>query len=225
MDLSKKFLIIAPHPDDEILGCGGTINKIIKNKGEVAILTICNHMPPLYKKNQALQTLREMKKVHNLLGIKRSKNLKYPACLLFKQPQYQINNLILKELNSFKPDYVFIPFPDRHQDHRIAFECSMVATRPKKNLSFVKGIFSYEVISETHWNSNFIEPNFLPDFHIDISKELIDKCKFLSMYESQISSEVPERSEEAIKSLAKFRGSQNGFKAAESYKLIRYRLD
>ena len=50
MNLSKKYLIIAPHPDDEILGCGGTINKIIKNKGQVAVLTICNHMPPLYKK-------------------------------------------------------------------------------------------------------------------------------------------------------------------------------
>ena len=46
MDLSKRYLIIAPHPDDEILGCGGTINKIIKNKGQVAVLTICNHMPP-----------------------------------------------------------------------------------------------------------------------------------------------------------------------------------
>ena len=225
MDLSKKYLIIAPHPDDEILGCGGTINKIIKNKGQVAILTICNHMPPLYKKKDGIKTLEEMKKVHNLLGIKRSTNLKFPACLLFKEPQYQLNNLILKELSSFKPDYVFIPFPDRHQDHKITFECSMVATRPKQNLSFVKGIFAYEVISETHWNSNYIEPNFQPDFHIDISNDLKMKLKCLSLYKSQISNKVPERSKEAIESLAKFRGSQNGFKAAESYKLIRFRLD
>ena len=62
MNLSKKFLIIAPHPDDEILGCGGLINKIKSHNGKIIVLTICNHMPPLYSESDSIKTLNEMKK-------------------------------------------------------------------------------------------------------------------------------------------------------------------
>ena len=148
MIFSKKFLIIAPHPDDEILGCGGLISKIKANKGKVTVLTVCNHLPPLYKEKDSKKTINEMKKAHALLKVDQSINLMYPACLLHREDQYKINNQIFDIVKKNKPDYVFLPFPDRHQDHKITFECSMVATRPKKNLSFVKGIFAYEVIIE-----------------------------------------------------------------------------
>ena len=171
MDFSKNFLFIAPHPDDEVLGCGGLIKKINLMKGSSTVITVCNHMPPLYKKTDSIKTINEMKIVHKFLGVSKSFNLKYPACLLYKEPQYKINNNILNIIKKIKPHYIFLPFPDRHQDHRITFECSMVATRPKKDLLFIESVYSYEVLSETYWNASYFEPSFQPDVFINIDKQ------------------------------------------------------
>lgn len=225
MIFSKKFLIIAPHPDDEILGCGGLISKIKSNKGNVSILTVCNHMPPLYSEKDSIKTLNEMKKVHKFLKIDKSINLKYPACMLHKEDQYIINNLILNVIKKQKPNYVFIPFPDRHLDHKIVYESSMVATRPKFDMSFIKSVYTYEVLSETFWNSGYIEANFIPDTFVDIKKHLRNKIKSLKFFKSQVNSKYFERSVEAVNALSLVRGSQNGYTNAEAFKLIRSRID
>ena len=221
MDFSKKFLIIAPHPDDEILGCGGLISKVKFNKGDVTVLTVCNHMPPLYNENDSKKTINEMKQAHKKLKVDNSYNLMVPACLLQKEDQYKINNSILKIIKKCKPNYIFIPFPDRHQDHRLVFESSMVATRPKHNVKFIKSIYAYEVVSETFWNAAYIEANFIPDTYINIDKHIKDKINTLKIFKSQINKLLPERSIEAISALSLFRGSQNGLKYAEAFKLIR----
>ena len=225
MNLKSKFLIIAPHPDDEILACGGLINKIALAGGSVYILTICNHLPPLYSKEAANITINEMKKCHNFLKVKKSINFGYPACLLFKKEQYLLNNEILNITQKIKANYIFLPFPDRHQDHKIVFESSMVATRPKKKNNFIKQIYLYETISETFWNAPQIEPNFIPDTFIDITKNIKNKVKALKYFKSQINENDYERSLRAIEALSIFRGSQVGFKFAESFKLIRSRID
>ena len=95
----------------------------------------------------------------------------------------------------------------------------MVNTRPNTK-KHPKLILSYETLSETHWNAPYIEANFNPDFFINIETTIKDKIKALECYQSQIKSNQS-RSVEAVKSLAKFRGSQNGCKYAESFKLIR----
>ena len=100
----------------------------------------------------------------------------------------------------------------------------MVASRPKSNLSFINSIFSYEVVSETFWNATYIEPNFQPDTFINIEKEINKKIKALNIFKSQVNQDTYERSLDAIKALSILRGSQNGFKYAESFKLIRSRI-
>ena len=85
---------------------------------------------------------------------------------------------------------------------------------------YPKYVLSYETLSETHWNATGIEPNFNPDFFINIDDTLKDKIKALKCYQSQIKNN-PSRSIEAIEALARFRGSQNGCKYAEGFKLIR----
>ena len=96
----------------------------------------------------------------------------------------------------------------------------MVCTRPKKN-SKLKMILAYETLSETHWNANYIEPNFIPDVFIDISAEYKFKEKALERYSSQIKNNKA-RNIDAIKGLASFRGSQNNTKYCEAFKLIRF---
>ena len=225
MNLSKNFLIIAPHPDDEILGCGGLISKVKANKGKVSIITVCNHLPPLYSETDSKKTIEEMKKVHKVLKINKSFNLMYPACLLHKEDQYKINNVIFNIIIKIKPDYVFIPFPDRHQDHKLVFESSLVATRPKSNALFIKSLYAYEVISETFWNAGYVEANFIPDTFVDIKKHIKSKIRSLKIFKSQINKKLIERSTEAIEALSILRGSQNGYKNAEAFKLIRSRID
>ena len=96
----------------------------------------------------------------------------------------------------------------------------MVATRPNSKF-FPKIVLSYETLSETHWNAPNIEPNFIPNFYFDISSRIKKKLKVLSLYKSQIKNNES-RSIESVKSLAKFRGSQNGCKFAEAFQLIRF---
>ena len=100
----------------------------------------------------------------------------------------------------------------------------MVATRPKKDLLFIESVYYYEVLSETYWNASYFEPSFQPDVFINIDKQIKIKLKALKKYKSQISSKNYERAPESIEALAKFRGSQNGYKFAEAFKLIRMRL-
>ena len=130
-------------------------------------------------------------------------------------------NVIKKQ----KPNYVFIPFPDRHLDHKIVYESSMVATRPKFDMSFIKSVYTYEVLSETFWNSGYIEANFIPDTFVDIKKHLRNKIKSLKFFKSQVNSKYFERSVEAVNALSLVRGSQNGYTNAEAFKLIRSRID
>ena len=215
----KNTLVIAPHLDDETIALGGTIKKLSKAKMQVNVIIVGGHLPPLYSKKKYLTTKKESKNALRILGVKKIFYLDVPA-LEFHKNSYQIINKRINEIiNNLSPTAVFIPFPDRHIDHRTIFDCAMVNTRPniKKH---PKLILSYETLSETHWNAPYIEPNFVPDFFINIDKFIKDKIKALKCYQSQIKSNQS-RSVKAVEALAKFRGSQNGCKYAEGFKLIR----
>ncbi len=216
---NKNILIIAPHPDDETISMGGSIDKFIKEKFNVHILIISGHLPPLYSENDFNLTVKEAKKAFKILGVTSYKFLKIPATYVKDFETSKLNLLIFSEIQKLKPNTVFIPFPDRHIDHRIIFDSSVVSVRPNGKF-FPKKVLSYETLSETHWNVPGIEPSFNPDYFIDISKNIKKKLSALSSYKSQIKNNST-RSLDAVKSLAVFRGSQNGCKFAEAFKVIR----
>ena len=216
---NKNILIIAPHPDDETISMGGSIDKFIKEKFNVHILIISGHLPPLYSEKDFNLTVKEAKKAFKILGVTSYKFLKIPATYVKDFETSKLNLLIFSEIQKLKPNTVFIPFPDRHIDHRIIFDSSVVSVRPNGKF-FPKKVLSYETLSETHWNVPGIEPSFNPDYFIDISKNIKKKLAALSSYKSQIKNNSS-RSLDAVKSLAVFRGSQNGCKFAEAFKVIR----
>ena len=125
-----------------------------------------------------------------------------------------------KFINKRNPDTIFIPFPDRHIDHRVIFDSSVVASRPVKKNS-PKNVLLYETLSETHWNVPTAEPSFVPDFFINIDSQLKNKLVALNLYKSQINEKSTSRSADAAEALAKFRGSQNSCKYAEAFKVAR----
>lgn len=215
----KNTLVIAPHLDDETIALGGTIKKLSKAKFQVNVVIVGGHLPPLYSKKKYLITKKESKNALRVLGVKRTFYLDMPALEFHKNSYQIINSKINDVMNNLNPTAVFIPFPDRHIDHRTIFDCSMVNTRPNKK-KHPKIVLSYETLSETHWNAPYIEPNFNPDFFINIETTIKDKIKALKCYQSQIKGNQS-RSLKAVEALAKFRGSQNGCKYAEGFKLIR----
>jgi len=215
----KKTLIIAPHLDDETIAIGGTIKKLSKAKMQVQVVIVGGHLPPLYNKKNYLITKNESEKALKILGVKKVYYLDLPALEFHKDCYQTMNSSINSIMNKFNPTAVFIPFPDRHIDHRTVFDCAMVNTRPNK-AKYPKLVLSYETLSETHWNAPYIEANFTPDFFVNIDETIKDKTKALKCYQSQIKNNLS-RSVKAIESLAAFRGSQNGCKYAEAFKLIR----
>ena len=218
-NIFEKTLVIAPHLDDETIAAGGTIKKISKSNSEINVLIIGGHLPPLYDEKNYQITKEESYKALKLLGVKNTYYLDLPATEFHKEHYQNMNKNMNMIMNKLKPKTVFIPFPDRHIDHRTVFDCAMVNTRPNRK-EYPKLILSYETLSETHWNAPYIEPNFIPDFFINIDDTIKYKLKALNIYKSQIIGNKS-RSVEAIEALAKFRGSQNGCNYAEGFKLIR----
>ena len=132
-----------------------------------------------------------------------------------------MNNKICKIVNNLNPHIVFCPYPDRHIDHRLVFESVMVATRPVGLSKNIEIVAAYETLSETHWNAPHIEPNFTPNWVIDISDSIKKKIEALKCYKSQISNFPGPRSVESIEALARFRGTQAGFGYGEGMHIIR----
>ena len=221
--MKKRILVISPHPDDETLALGGSIAKFIDKGSEVKILTISGHLPPLYDRNDYETTVKEAKEAYKILGVKEFKFLEIPATMVKDEPVHKLNGLISSNIQEFNPEMVLIPFPDRHIDHRVIFDSCMVATRPVGKGKQIEMIATYETLSETHWNAPYIEMNFNPNLVVDVSSYIEIKVSALERFKSQISKNGP-RSTEAIRALAKFRGSQSGFEYGEALYIIRKAL-
>ena len=219
--MKKRILIVAPHPDDETLGTGGTIAKYVEDGHQVSILTVSGHLPPLYSREIYEKTVKEAYKAFSILGVSKSWFLEIPATMIGEQPVGDLNKKIVEVLNEFEPQIVLCPFPDRHIDHRVVFESVMVATRPVGVGRCIELLAAYETLSETHWNAPHIEPNFMPNWVVDISAHINKKINALCCYESQIPPFPGSRSLDAVKALAMFRGSQSGFAYGETFQVIR----
>ena len=221
MKNKKRVLVVAPHPDDETLGVGGTIAKYSAQGDEVFVLMVSGHLPPIYSRKAYEETVSEAYSAFSVLGIAKSKFLEIPATMIGNQPLHEVNARISKIVNDFNPHIVLCPYPDRHIDHRLVFDSVMVATRPVGVGKDIKIVAAYETLSETHWNAPHIEPNFTPNWVVDISDHISEKLNALECYKSQISEFPGPRSIEAVEALAKFRGTQAGFGYGEGFHIVR----
>jgi LmbE family N-acetylglucosaminyl deacetylase len=219
--VKKRILVIAPHPDDETLGAGGTIAKYVEDGHQVSILTVSGHLPPLYSREDYEKTVKEACKAFSILGVSKSWFFEIPATMIGELPVGDLNKKVVEVLSEFEPQIVLCPFPDRHIDHRVVFESVMVATRPVAIGRCIELLVAYETLSETHWNAPHMEPNFLPNWVVNISEHIDKKISALECYESQIPPFPGSRSLDAVKALAMFRGTQAGFAFGEAFQIIR----
>jgi LmbE family N-acetylglucosaminyl deacetylase len=219
--MKKRVLIVSPHPDDETLGAGGAAAKFVSMGSEVSVLTVSGHLPPLYDRQAYETTVEEALRAFAVLGVSWHRFLEIPATMVGQEPVHKLNERISSAVVELEPEVVLCPYPDRHIDHRVIFESVMVATRPVGAGAKIEILAAYETLSETHWNAPHIEPNFVPNWVIDISRFLDKKLQALGCYRSQISGSLSPRSIDAVEGLAKFRGSQAGFVAGEGFHIIR----
>lgn len=219
--MSKKILVIAPHPDDEVLGVGGTIARFAAEKAEVYVAVVTKGYPPDYPEEISQIGRKEALVAHQILGVKETIFLTFPAARLDTVPHREVNSQIFELIKKFQPDTLFIPFyGDIHMDHQRVFLSSLVAGRPN-NLYAPKAIYTYEILSETNWNAPYLTTNFVPNVFVDISPYLEIKMQAMRMYASQIKTFPNERSEESLRALATLRGSTVNRFAAEAFYLVR----
>lgn len=216
-----KMLVVAPHPDDSILGAGGTMVRFIKNGGEVTVLTIAAHRPPLFSEEVFLKTIDEAQKALSLIGVKESIFKNIPALSVNKLETFELNKMLSDIIQSISPDILLIPFIDRNIDHSVIFKSAMVSSRPDSTKKGISIIAAYEILSSTHFNAPFIEPTFIPNWVVDISDYIENKIDALRCCESQLGNMPHPRSYEASKALALFRGSQAGMAYGEGFYIIR----
>lgn len=147
-----------------------------------------------------------------------------PAVIYPQEPAWQVNKHIHQLIERVRPDVLYVPFPyDLHNDHRALFHAASVVWRPSSELGRgIKRVLAYEVQSETHWNAPYLEPGFTPNIWIELTDEQLHaKLTALSHYESQMRPFPDARSLEAIEHLARWRGSQQGMRAAEGFVLVK----
>lgn len=222
-----KVLVFAPHADDEVLGCGGTIARYVDEGAEVYVCIVTSGKKPIFDDTIAVQNgwphihYLEVMESHRVLGIKKTYFLEFPAVALENVPRYELNRKIWEIMDAILPDVVFIPhFGDMQKDHTLTAEAVMVSIRPKGK-HIVRQVYSYETLSETEWNIPHAKNEFIPNVFIGVSKYIDKKLKAISCYKSQIGDFPNPRSVEAIEALAKYRGSTSGAGYSEAFMLIR----
>lgn len=217
----KKILVIAPHPDDEVLGCGGIIKKFSEIGHQVYILVVTRGTSKYYSEERINNVRNEAKNAHKILGVQETLFLNYPAPELDTVSVSEISKSFSEIIQKLQINTIFLPHRgDIHHDHAIVFNAGIVASRPVGKYT-VSEVYSYETLSETEWAPPFGDDAFIPNYFINVTEQFEYKLKAFECFKSQIRPFPNSRSLEAIESLAKYRGATVGFKRAEAFMLIR----
>lgn len=219
--MTQRVLVVAPHPDDEVLGPGGTVAKLAAGGAEVGVVIVTKTGPPLFTHDVLETGRREARAAHHVLGVKETRFLSFPAAGLDTVPHWEVNAALSEVFRDLQPSMVFVPFAgDVHLDHQLAFLSTLVCCRPTSSAA-PRSIYAYETLSETNWNAPYLAPGFLPNVFVDISDHLETKLEAMRQYASQVKPFPHERSLESLRALATLRGSTVGCRAAEGFVLLR----
>jgi N-acetylglucosamine malate deacetylase 1 len=220
--MSKKIIVIAPHPDDETLGCGGALLKHQSEGDEIhwCILTKIDSSLG-YSSEQIQERSTTIESVKNLFKFHTVHFGNFATTKLDQIPLSEIITVIGSIFKKVEPHTVYVPFcGDIHSDHKIAFDATLSCTKWFRYPS-IQRVLAYETLSETDQATpleNFI---FSPNVFIDISKHLKKKIEIMKTYRTELGEFPFPRSEKAIEALATVRGAASGFHAAEAFQLVK----
>ena len=226
----KTILVIAAHPDDEVLGCGGTIARLTSEGSNVYTLILGEGVTSRDRKrdlakreNEIAELKKQAENANRILGVKKVYTFDFPDNRFDSVPLLDIIKTIEETKDGFKPDIVFTHhIGDLNIDHQVTFKAVMAACRPAIGES-VKEIYSFEIPSSTEWNEPSSLTYFMPDYFVDVNKSLDIKINALKEYKTELREFPHPRSLKALELNAEQWGVKMGFEAAEAFKTVRIR--
>ncbi|MDP2709083.1 MAG: PIG-L deacetylase family protein [bacterium] len=222
----NKILVVAAHPDDEVLGAGGTILKHIENGDQVNILLLGDGVSSRsVSAGKIKKRAEQARRAAQFLGAKKIILNAFPDNRFDSVPLLKIIKKIEKIVNEIKPKIIYTHFSDDlNIDHRLTFQAVMTVCRPQPEF-FVKKIMAFEVLSSTEWQAKKKNKLFCPNQYNDIGKFIDKKIKAMEIYSDELKTYPHPRSKEGIKILAQYRGLEAGFKYAEAFSVVRILKD
>lgn len=226
----KRIMIVVAHPDDELLGLGATMHKLIKEQGVQTRVIILGEgitsrsdtrdtelwKEVLERHHQNMEAARQLIGYHSVQAYNFSDNRFDSHTLL------DIIKVVEHEKEQFRPDFIFTHHGgDLNIDHQMTFQAVMTATRPMEDEQ-VKAVFTFETPSASEWQATCDPRHFMPNFYMEISEaDLKAKCDAMASYEFEIRTFPHPRSSEALRILAYSRGYIVGKRLAEAFQMVR----
>ncbi len=226
--MSKTVLVIAAHPDDEVLGCGGTILKHSQEGDKVFVIIAAEGLTSRQNKrnreivsNELNDLIVTANKAAEILQVAGIEFLQLPDNRLDSMDRLDLIKLIEEKIRKFEPEIVYTHHSgDVNVDHRRLYEATITACRPMPG-NKVNRILTYEVLSSTDWQPKGSYESFQPNVFVDISRQLQKKMEALNIYASEMRPWPHSRSIKAVEHLGRLRGSQVGREAVEAFNLLR----
>ena len=211
----KRILVIVAHPDDEMLGCGGTIKKFIQSGCEVITAIVAKGRP-----SEQRRINKFCKLANAQLGIKKVIFLDFPNLRLETYPLQTIVKKLSCLIDIYEPDVVLTHYQgDINRDHQITYQAVLTATRPLPGTKPVE-ILCFETVGSTEWGANKTE-SFRPNFFVDITDTIDDKMEALRHYDAEMRPAPHPRSYEGLRLLAGVRGMTIGVQYGEAFEIVR----
>ncbi|MBO1224042.1 MAG: PIG-L family deacetylase [Candidatus Scalindua sediminis] len=219
--MSDKVLVIAPHPDDETLGCGGTLLKYKENGDQIYWMIVTNiDVDNGWDEGKVQERQGEIHQVSQMYGFEKTFKLDFPTTTLDSIPYNELIAKISDVIKEIEPSVVYLPNrSDIHTDHKITFNAVMSCCKDFR-MPCIKRILMYECLSETEFAPAHKECVFVASVFIDISEYFQRKLEILKVYASEVMASPLPRSIEAVTSLARYRGSRIGKEYAEAFYLL-----
>lgn len=215
-----RSLVIAPHPDDETLGAGGTMLRR-KTEGSQTAWLIVTCMPDAGACSDGAFTRREaeIERVREILQFDEVFRLNLPSAELDRLPTRTIVEAVSKVFGTFCPNEILVPHSsDIHSDHKIVHEAVISCTKWFRH-PYINRVLCYETLSETDFGLSHAGA-FRPNYFVDIGAQLEGKLDALRVYASELGEPPFPRSLEAVRALSTVRGVAAGYFAAEAFELL-----
>ena len=220
--MNKKVIVISAHPDDEILGVGGTLIRHRDVGDEIYWIIVTNVSEEAgFTKERVDSRQQEIQLVADRLGVKKTYKLDYPTATLTDKEMIDMVPRIAEIFKEVEPTTFYsLNRSDAHSDHRVVFNAGVACTKSFRH-PYLREVLMYECISETEFAPMLPEKAFQPNCYIDISKQMDEKMELMKIYKSEIADHPFPRSERNIRAVGTFRGATAGVEYAEAFQLIK----
>lgn len=218
-----NYLIVVAHPDDEVLGAGATINKLIKEGNNIAVVTMANHAAARANISDTLAI--DQAKAMKILGVEKVYAADFPNIKMNTVPHLELVQFVEKCIIDFNADAIITHHPsDTNNDHvqtSYAVQAACRLFQRRENFPALKELLYMEVLSSTEWSLDSSANRFTPNYFVEIEKNGVNvKLEALSAYKGVMRPYPHPRSTEAIEGLAAYRGAQSGCNYAEAFECV-----